>query len=125
MFRALNRGHSAEFNAVTVQRMREGCGVNPPARELRMSPRTLRNWLKASEYGKLTGPGAMTATPEQISAIRCCGVVGLERALERANTFDPDLDLVAGIDELVVRHTDSSGRAGQDHVARVQRHPAT
>ena len=54
-------------------------------------------------------------------AIPSCGVVGHKRALERANAFDPDLHLIAGLDELVVWHTDARRRARQNHVARVQR----
>lgn len=44
--------------------------MNAVARELGMSAQTLRDWLKAAEFGKLTGRGAMVVTPEQIELSR-------------------------------------------------------
>jgi transposase len=35
-----------------------------------MSTQTLRNWLKASEAGKLNGPGAKVVTAEQMELSR-------------------------------------------------------
>jgi transposase-like protein len=70
MFKVPNQVYTAEFKAAAVQRVKEGQGVNAVARELGISAQTLRNWLKASEFGKLNGPGAMMVTREQMELSR-------------------------------------------------------
>lgn len=49
-----------------VQRVKDGQGVGAVAGESGMSARALRNWLNASEAGKLNGLGAKIATAEQM-----------------------------------------------------------
>ncbi|MGF6980000.1 transposase-like protein [Paraburkholderia sp. JPY465] len=66
MFKVPHQAHTAEFKEAAVQRVKDGQGVSAVARELGMSMQTLRNWLKASEAGKLNGPGAKVVTAEQM-----------------------------------------------------------
>ena len=57
MFKVPHQVYTAEFKEAAVQRVKDGQSVSAVARELGMSMQTLRNWLKASEAGKLHGPG--------------------------------------------------------------------
>ncbi len=57
MFNVPHQVYTVEFKGAAVQRVKDGQGVSAVARELGMSTQTLRNWLKASEAGKLNGPG--------------------------------------------------------------------
>lgn len=70
MFKVLKQAYTAEFKAAAVQRVKDGQGVSAVARELGMSEQTLRNWIKASEAGKLNGAGAKVVTPEQMELSR-------------------------------------------------------
>ncbi|PRH20788.1 transposase, partial [Burkholderia multivorans] len=53
MFKVPHQVYTAEFKEAAVQRVKDGQSVSAVARELGMSMQTLRNWLKASEAGKL------------------------------------------------------------------------
>jgi transposase len=70
MFKVPNQVYTAEFKEAAVQRVKDGHGVSAVARELGMSTQTLRNWLKASEAGKLSGPGAKVVAAEQMELSR-------------------------------------------------------
>ncbi|SIT50701.1 transposase [Paraburkholderia piptadeniae] len=70
MFKVPHQVYTAEFKEAAVQRVKDGQGVSAVARELGMSMQTLRNWLKASEAGKLNGPGAKVVTAEQMELSR-------------------------------------------------------
>jgi transposase len=50
--------------------VKDGQGLSAVSRELGMSAQTLRNWLKASEVGKLSSSGAKVVTPEQMELSR-------------------------------------------------------
>jgi transposase-like protein len=70
MFKVPHQVYTAEFKEAAVQRVKDGQGVSAVARELGMSTQTLRNWLKASEAGKLNGRGAKVVTAEQMELSR-------------------------------------------------------
>lgn len=48
--------YTAEFKEATVQRVEDEQSACTVAREIGMWMQMLRNWLKASEAGKLNGP---------------------------------------------------------------------
>lgn len=70
MFKVPHQVYTAEFKEAAVQRVKDGQGVSAVARELGISMQTLRNWLKASEAGKLNGAGAKVVTAEQMELSR-------------------------------------------------------
>jgi transposase len=70
MFKVPHQVYTAEFKEAAVQRVKDGQSVSAVARELGMSMQTLRNWLKASEAGKLNGAGAKVVTAEQMELSR-------------------------------------------------------
>ena len=70
MFKVPHQVYTAEFKEAAVQRVKDGRSVSAVARELGMSMQTLRNWLKASEAGKLNGAGAKVVTAEQMELSR-------------------------------------------------------
>jgi transposase len=69
MLKVPHQVYTAEFKEAAVQRVKGGQRVSAVARELGMSMQTLRNWLKASETGKLNGPGAKVVTAEGNSRV--------------------------------------------------------
>lgn len=52
-----------------MRRVKDGQGLSAVTRELGMSTQTLRNWLKASEAGKLGSSGAKVVTPRADGAV--------------------------------------------------------
>lgn len=64
------REFTAEFKEQSVKRVKGGQGIGAVARELGISDQTLRNWVKAFEAGKLSGPEARTVTAEQMELSR-------------------------------------------------------
>ncbi|KMZ11535.1 Mobile element protein [Candidatus Burkholderia humilis] len=71
MLKVPNQAYTAEFRAAAVQqRVKDGQSIRAVSRELKMSPQTLRNWVKAAEAGKLNGAGTKTVTPEQMELSR-------------------------------------------------------
>ncbi len=70
MLKILNRAYTAEFRAAAVQRVKDGQSIRAVSRELKMSPQTLRNWVKAAEAGKLNGAKTKAVTPEQMELSR-------------------------------------------------------
>ncbi|MBB3262137.1 transposase [Paraburkholderia bannensis] len=70
MFKVPHQVYTAEFKEAAVQRVKDGQGLSAVSRELGMSTQTLRHWLKASEAGKLNGPGAKVITAEQMELSR-------------------------------------------------------
>lgn len=70
MFKVLHQAYAAEFAEAAAQRVKDGQGVSAVARELGKSTQTLRHWPKASETGKLNGPGAKVVTAEQMELSR-------------------------------------------------------
>ena len=70
--------YTAEFKEQAVKRVKDGKSVGAVAKERGLVEQTLRNWLKASEAGRLDGPVARKVTPEE-----------MERSRLRARDFTP------------------------------------
>jgi transposase len=70
MFKVPKQAYTAEFKTAVVQRVKGGQSVSAVARELGVSDKTLRNWIKAAKVGKLGGAGAKAVTPEQMELTR-------------------------------------------------------
>ena len=64
------REYTAEFKELAVKRVKGGQSIGTVARDLGLVEQTLRNWVKASEAGKLNGAGAKSVTPEQMELSR-------------------------------------------------------
>lgn len=64
------REYTAEFKELAVKRVKEGQTVGAVCKDLGLVEQTLRNWVKASKTGKLTGAGAKQVTPEQMELSR-------------------------------------------------------
>lgn len=62
--------YTAEFKELAVKRVKEGLTPGAVGKELGVSDQTLRNWVKAAEFGKLNGPGTKPVTPEQMELSR-------------------------------------------------------
>ncbi len=62
--------YTAEFKELAVKRVKEGLTPGAAAKELGLNEQTLRNWIKAAEAGKLTGPGTKPVTAEQMELSR-------------------------------------------------------
>lgn len=61
--------YTTEFKEQAVKHAQTS-GIGLAARELGLIEQTLRNWVKASEAGKLVGAGAKPVTPEQMELSR-------------------------------------------------------
>ncbi len=61
--------YTAEFKEQAVKHA-QAVGIVVAARELGLVEQTLRNWVKATEAGKLVGAGAKPVTPEQMELSR-------------------------------------------------------
>ena len=59
-----------EFKELAVKRVKAGETIPATAKELGLSDQTLRNWVKASEAGKLSGAGGRNVTPEVMELSR-------------------------------------------------------
>jgi transposase len=70
VFKVPKQAYTAEFRAAAVQRVKDGQSIRAVSRELKMSPQTLRNWVKAAEVGNLNGAGTKAVTPEQMELSR-------------------------------------------------------
>ncbi len=62
--------YTAEFKELAVKRVKEGLTPGAVGKELGVSDQTLRNGVKAAEFGKLNGPGTKPVTPEQMELSR-------------------------------------------------------
>ena len=62
--------YTAEFKELAVKRVKEGLTPGAAAKELGLVEKTLRNWVKAADAGKLNGPGTKLVTPEQMELSR-------------------------------------------------------
>jgi transposase len=60
------QAYTLEFKEQAVKRIKDGQGVGLVSKELGLSEQTLRNWLKASEQGKLNGVGSKVVTPQEM-----------------------------------------------------------
>ena len=62
--------YTVEFKELAVQRVKSGLTSGVVARDLGLIEQTLRNWVKASDAGKLNGAGSQVVTPEQMELSR-------------------------------------------------------
>lgn len=61
--------YTTEFKEQAVKHA-QASGIGRAARELGLVEQTLRNWVKASEAGKLVGAGTKPVTSEQMELSR-------------------------------------------------------
>jgi len=61
---------TAEFKEQAVKHVQSGKSISAVAKELGLKYQTLRNWVKASEAGKLIGAGSKVVTQEQMELSR-------------------------------------------------------
>ena len=68
--------YTAEFKELAVKRVKSGQTAAGVAKELRLIEKTLRNWVKVFDAGKLNAPGARQVTPErmELSRVRAANV---------------------------------------------------
>lgn len=64
------QAYTAEFKELAVKRIKDGQNIGVLAKELGLSDRTLRNWVKAKEQGKLNGVGSRVVTAEDMELSR-------------------------------------------------------
>ena len=62
--------YTTEFKELAVKRVKGGQSVGAVAKDLGLIEQTLRNWVKASAAGKLSGAGGKVVTPEQMELSR-------------------------------------------------------
>jgi len=62
--------YTAEFKELAVKRVKGGQTAGAVAKDLGLIEQTLRNWVKASEAGKLNGAGARKVTAEEMELSR-------------------------------------------------------
>ena len=62
--------YTVEFKEKAVKHVKEGKSIGLAAKELGLVEQTLRNWVKLSAAGKLTGAGTKCVTPEQMDLSR-------------------------------------------------------
>ncbi len=58
--------YTTEFKERAVKHVKDGKSITLSAKELGLVEQTLRNWVKLSAAGGLTGAGAKPVTQEQI-----------------------------------------------------------
>jgi transposase len=61
---------TVEFKEQAVKHVKSGESISAVAKELGLKYQTLRNWVKASEAGKLIGAGSKVVTQEQMELSR-------------------------------------------------------
>ncbi len=64
------QAYTTEFKELAVKRVKEGQSISAVVKELGLGDQTLRNWIKASAEGKLTGAGSRVVTPEEMELSR-------------------------------------------------------
>jgi transposase len=70
MMKIPKQEYTAEFKELAVKRVKGGQSVGAVAKGLGLIEQTLRNWVKASDAGKLNGTGGKVVTPEQMELSR-------------------------------------------------------
>jgi transposase len=77
------REYTAEFKELAVKRVKGGQSPGVVAKELDLVEQTLRNWVKAADAGKLSGPGNKQVTAEEMELSRLRAEnIRLKRELE-------------------------------------------
>ncbi len=75
--------YTTEFKEQAVKRVKDGKTVGAVAKEMGLVEQTLRNWVKASDAGRLDGPGARKVMPEEMELSRLrAEVVRLKREVD-------------------------------------------
>lgn len=64
------QAYTIEFKELAVRRVKDGQSISQVCRELGLSDQTLRNWIKASEEGRLRGSGGKVVTPGEMELSR-------------------------------------------------------
>jgi transposase len=64
------QAYTTEFKELAVKRIKDGQSVSVVCKELGLSDQTVRNWVKASAEGKLSGAGNRVVTPEEMELSR-------------------------------------------------------
>ena len=64
------QAYTIEFKELAVKRIKDGQSVSMVCNELGLSDQTVRNWVKASAEGKLSGAGGRVVTPEEMELSR-------------------------------------------------------
>ena len=64
------QAYTTEFKELSVKRVQAGLSIGAVAKDLGLIEQTLRNWVKASEAGKLKGAGNKAVTAEQMELSR-------------------------------------------------------
>lgn len=62
--------YTAEFKELTVKRIKDGQTYAAVAKDLQVVEKTLRNWVKAEQAGKLVGAGTLQVSPEAMELSR-------------------------------------------------------
>lgn len=62
--------YTAEFKEQAVKRVKDGKSVGTVAKEMGLVEQTLRNWVKASEAGRLNGAGTPQVSAEAMEFSR-------------------------------------------------------
>ena len=64
------QAYTTEFKEQAVKRVKDGQSVSQVCKALGLSDQTVRNWVKASAEGKLSGAGGKVVTPEEMELSR-------------------------------------------------------
>lgn len=64
------QAYTTEFKELAVKRINDGQSVSAVCKELGLSDQTVRNWVKASAEGKLSGAGGRVVSPEEMELSR-------------------------------------------------------
>jgi len=66
------QAYTIEFKELAVKRIKDGQSVSKVCKELGLSDKTLRHWVKAAAEGKLSGAGGKEVTSEEMGLSRLC-----------------------------------------------------
>ncbi len=64
------QAYTTEFKELAVKRVKDGQSISRVIKELGLGDQTLRNWIKASAEGRLSGAGSRVVTPEEMELSR-------------------------------------------------------
>ena len=67
------QAYTAAFKEQAVKRVKAGKPVSAVAKEMGFVEQTLRNWVKASDAGKLDGSGTRKVMPDEMELSRRSG----------------------------------------------------
>ena len=64
------QAYTTEFKELAAKRVKDGQSISRVIKELGLGDQTLRNWIKASAEGRLSGAGSRVVTPEEMELSR-------------------------------------------------------